>query len=284
MVINKPAGMAVHPIKDKMEDTLANAVTYYWCQRGESRLFRPINRLDKGTSGLVLVGKSQYAHQAMFNSERLMPMFYKTIKEIVIVELIIKKSRFISLLIPINQLQDVEKELHDAKQKYPDANHYCLAYIIRQDGSILERCSDDGEPSGTAGWPILNVLKTRYLENVVAIVIRYFGGTLLGTGGLVKAYTQSVKSTLDAAQIVSMEYAQKIVVTLNYSHYGSFEKQFSNIMSQIADIQYTERVRVELWIAVDKLHDFMAKVVNLSLGTATMELCEEGFVPQLFIT
>jgi uncharacterized YigZ family protein len=212
-----------------------------------------------------------------------MPMFYKTIKEIVTVELIIKKSRFISLLIPINQLQDVEKELHDARQKYPGANHYCFAYIIRQDGSILERCSDDGEPSGTAGWPILNVLKTRYLENVVSIVIRYFGGTLLGTGGLVKAYTQSVKSTLDAAQIVSMEYAQKIVVTLNYSHYGSFEKQFSNIMSQIADIQYTERVRLELWIAVDKLHDFVAKVVDLSLGTATLELCEEGFVPQLFI-
>lgn len=127
-------------------------------------------------------------------------MFYKTIKEIVTIELIIKKSRFISLLIPINQLQDIEKELHDAKQKYPGANHYCFAYIIRQDGSILERCSDDGEPSGTAGWPILNVLKTRYLENVVAIVIRYFGGTLLGTGGLVKAYTLSVKSTLDAAR------------------------------------------------------------------------------------
>ena len=70
MVINKPAGMAVHPIKEKMKDTLANAVTYYWSQRGESRLFRPINRLDKGTSGLVLVGKSQYAHQAMFKQQK----------------------------------------------------------------------------------------------------------------------------------------------------------------------------------------------------------------------
>ena len=70
MVINKAAGMAVHPIKEKMKDTLANAVTYYWSQRGESRLFRPINRLDKGTSGLVLVGKSQYAHQAMFKQQK----------------------------------------------------------------------------------------------------------------------------------------------------------------------------------------------------------------------
>lgn len=204
-------------------------------------------------------------------------MFYKTIKEIVTAELMIKKSRFIAILIPLNLLQDVEKELHDAKQKYPGANHYCFAYIIRQDGSILERCSDDGEPSGTAGWPILNVLKTRCLENVIAIVIRYFGGTLLGTGGLVKAYTQSIQSALEPARIVTMEYAQKIVVTLDYSYYGNFEKQFSHIMHQIADIQYAERVRVELWIAVDKLDDFMAKVVNLSLGTAMMDLCEVGY-------
>jgi len=120
-------------------------------------------------------------------------MFYKAIKEVFTAELIIKKSRFISILIPLNQLQDVEKELHGAKQKYLSANHYCFAYTI---------------------------------------------------------------------------------------HYGSFEKQFSSIMKQLADIQYTEQVRVELWIAVDKLPDFMAKVVNLSLGTATMELGEDGFVPQ----
>jgi uncharacterized YigZ family protein len=207
-------------------------------------------------------------------------MFYKTIKEVFTAELIIKKSRFISILIPLNQVRDVEKELHDAKQKYPGANHYCFAYIMRQDGSILERCSDDGEPSGTAGRPILNVLKTRHLENVLAIVIRYFGGILLGTGGLVKAYTQSVQSALDPARIVSLEYAQKIVVTLGYCHYGSFEKQFSSIMKQLADVQYAEQVRVELWITTDKLPDFMAKVVNLSLGTATMELGEAGFVAQ----
>lgn len=207
-------------------------------------------------------------------------MFYKTIKEVVNGELIIKKSRFISVLIPVHQLQDVEKQLYDTRQKYPGANHYCFAYIIKQDEIISERCSDDGEPSGTAGWPILNVLKKRNLENVMAIVVRYFGGTLLGTGGLVKAYTQSVQSALDAAQIVNMEYCQKILITLDYSHYGSFEKQFSNIMNQLTDIQYTDRVRLEIWIAVDKVNDFMTKVDDLSLGTAKMELLEKEFVPQ----
>ena len=207
-------------------------------------------------------------------------MFYKTVKEVVPAELIIKKSRFISILRPLSQLQEVAQGLHYAQQKYPGANHYCFAYIIRQDGSILERCSDDGEPSGTAGWPILNVLKKGSLENVMAIVVRYFGGTLLGTGGLVKAYTQAVQSAMNTAQIVSMEHCQKILVTLDYSHYGSFEKQFSKIMNQVTDIQYSDRVSLELWIAVDHVDHFMTKVDNLSLGTATTELREEGFVPQ----
>ena len=204
-------------------------------------------------------------------------MFYKTIKDAVTTELIIKKSRFISLLIPQIQLQDVENALYDARQKYPAANHYCYAYIIRQDA--LERCSDDGEPSRTAGWPMLNVLKVKGLENVTAIVIRYFGGTLLGTGGLVKAYTQSVQTALDTAKIVNMEYCQKIGITLDYAFYGNFEKQFSDIMKQITDIQFTDRIKVELWIAVDKVDVFLAKVDNLSLGTATMELGDEEFVP-----
>ncbi|PKM77942.1 MAG: YigZ family protein [Firmicutes bacterium HGW-Firmicutes-15] len=204
-------------------------------------------------------------------------MFYKTINEVVTAEFIIKKSRFISILIPLSQLQDVEKELNDAKQKYPRANHYCFAYIIRQDGSSLERCSDDGEPSGTAGWPILNVLKKKKLENIMAIVVRYFGGTLLGTGGLVKAYTLAVQSSLDEAKAVTMEYSHSLLVRFNYNHYGSFEKLFFNIMNQVTDVQYTDVVSIEIWIAVDKLDDFIDKVDQLTGGTATIEFLEEGF-------
>lgn len=207
-------------------------------------------------------------------------MTYNTISHICTTELIIKKSRFICILIPLNELNNVETGLHDAKQKYSGANHYCFAYRIKQDGNILERCSDDGEPSGTAGWPILNVLKQKKLENIMAIVVRYFGGTLLGTGGLVRAYNQCVQSALDAPHIVCMEYSQKIVMTLDYCYYGSFEKQFFDIINQAADITYTERVNLELWIAVDKLADFIAQVDNLSLGTAIIECREVGYVPQ----
>lgn len=205
-------------------------------------------------------------------------MLYKTIEKVVNAEIIIKKSRFITVIIPVNHVLNVDQELYSLKQKYPGANHYCFAYIIRQGSSVQERASDDGEPSGTAGWPILNVLQKSKLENVLAVVIRYFGGTLLGTGGLVKAYTHAVQAALENARIVNMEYCRKIIVLLDYCYYGSFEKQFANIINQVIDIQFSERVRIELWIAVDQVDDFNDRVDNLSLGTAIMEIGKEGYV------
>lgn len=204
-------------------------------------------------------------------------MNYKTISEACNSELIIKKSRFICILSPLTELREVEVKLREAKQRYPGANHYCFAYRIRHDSKILERCSDDGEPSGTAGWPMLNVLQQKNLENVMAIVIRYFGGTLLGTGGLVRAYTQSVQSTLDTSHIIIMEYSQKTSVTLEYSYYGSFEKQFFGLI-KVTDITYTDHVRVELWISADKAADFISRVDNLTLGTAKIENLGEDYV------
>jgi len=113
----------------------------------------------------------------------------------------------------------------------------------------------------------------------MAIVVRYFGGTLLGTGGLVKAYTQSVQSALEKARIICMEYSQKVMLTLDYSYYGILENYLSNIINEVADIQYAEQVRLEVWVAVSKLDTFIAKVEDLSSGTAEVEMGEQGFVP-----
>ncbi len=205
-------------------------------------------------------------------------MTYKTINDTTITELIIKKSRFICVLMPLNQMQDIDTGRDEVRQKYPGANHYCFAYRLRQDGSILERCSDDGEPGGTAGWPMLNVLTQNDLENIMAIVIRYFGGTLLGTGGLVKAYTQSVQSALDKARIISMEYSQKVMLTLDYSYYGILANYLSNIINEVAGIEYAEQVRLGVWVAFGKLDTFIAKVEDLSSGTAEVDMLERGFV------
>ncbi|KUG02830.1 protein co-occurring with transport system [hydrocarbon metagenome] len=144
----------------------------------------------------------------------------------------------------------------------------------------MERCSDDGEPSGTAGSPILNVLLKRELVNIIAVVVRYFGGTLLGTGGLVRAYTQVVQSAVNEARIVTQEYSERILITLDYSYYSSFEKLFFKSLNLVMNIEYADRISFEAWIALDKLPRFMAGVDNLTGGTASIELLGQGFVPR----
>jgi uncharacterized YigZ family protein len=204
-------------------------------------------------------------------------MVFYTISDLITFELIEKKSRFICILSPLIEHQDIEKSLQAAGQKYPGARHYCFAYRLRQDSVIMERCSDDGEPSGTAGSPILNVLQKRELENIMAVVVRYFGGTLLGTGGLVRSYSQVVQSAVNEARIVSQEYSEKILITLDYSFYGSFEKLFFKSLNQVINIEYANRISLEAWIALEKLPGFIAEVDNLTGGTASIELLGKGF-------
>ena len=124
----------------------------------------------------------------------------KSIENDISNEIVINKSRFICVLCNINSKDDVLKKLNYYKFIYKEATHYCFGYII--DSYI--KCDDDGEPSGTAGMPILNVLKNKQLEHVLCLVIRYFGGVKLGAGGLVRAYTKSVSECLKKAQIVEL--------------------------------------------------------------------------------
>ena len=138
----------------------------------------------------------------------------KTVKENIENEIIINKSRFITLLIKINNLDEIEKNLKEIKKKYKDATHYCYAYIIGN----KEKCSDNGEPSGTAGMPILNVLKQNDLTNILCVVIRYFGGIKLGAGGLIRAYSTSASEALNKTNIVNLIKGYKIVIEFNYDN------------------------------------------------------------------
>ncbi|MEN6328389.1 MAG: YigZ family protein [Syntrophomonas sp.] len=205
-------------------------------------------------------------------------MFYKTIGEIVSSEIIIKNSRFICLLVPINHPQNVEQALNEARSKYPGANHYCFAYILTQGTNMGERCSDDGEPSGTAGLPMLNILKKLEFQNVLAIVIRYFGGTLLGTGGLIKAYNQAVQTALDKTIPVIMEYSKKLILSCSYSQYGAFQKELSNHSIQITHTDYSDLVNIEMWIPVNALPHIVKLFDNISAGTSSVVFLEEAFV------
>ena len=111
-------------------------------------------------------------------------------------ELIINKSRFISYKFELNSLDDVKTNLENLKKQHKKATHFCYAYVYNKD-VVSEKCSDDGEPGGTAGYPILNVIKKKELKNVLVVVVRYFGGVKLGAGGLTRAYTKSVAELLN---------------------------------------------------------------------------------------
>ena len=124
----------------------------------------------------------------------------------------INKSKFYSLLFPLNNISEVDKILVNIKNEYKNATHYCYAYIFEQ----TKRFNDDGEPNGTAGMPILNVLENNNLDHVLAVVVRYFGGIKLGAGGLVRAYTNSVCDSLNKASIVELINGFKIEIEFKY--------------------------------------------------------------------
>lgn len=129
-------------------------------------------------------------------------------------EIIIEKSKFICILYPINNINEAKQILEIVKNEYKAATHYCYAYITEN----AQKYSDDGEPSGTAGTPILNVLKTKNLENILAIVVRYFGGIKLGAGGLVRAYTKAVTECIDICTFHEVQTYISLELTLTYDN------------------------------------------------------------------
>ena len=143
----------------------------------------------------------------------------KTVKYNSASELVIKNSKFITLLFNIDKDFDIDNVFSDIKVQYPKATHYCYAYIIDN----IKKCSDDGEPGGTAGMPMLNVLEKENMINTLAITIRYFGGIKLGAGGLVRAYSKSVKQALDEANIVEVDKGFLVRITTSYDEQKSIE-------------------------------------------------------------
>ena len=148
---------------------------------------------------------------------------FKTIINNAEAEIVEKRSKFIANIYYVKSLEEVEEKLKDIKKKYFDSRHNCYAYRIEDEDTIIERASDDGEPSGTAGAPILNILNKMELMNVLVIVTRYFGGILLGTGGLVKAYSQATKMAIENAKFAVEENGILAEINLNYNDFDNFK-------------------------------------------------------------
>ena len=160
-----------------------------------------------------------------------------TINKTIENELIIKNSKFITLLIKINSINDVDKYLEQTKKDYPKATHYVYAYILGD----LKKASDDNEPSNTAGTPILNVLEKENLNNVLAIVVRYFGGIKLGAGGLVRAYTKSITETLKNVELIKLVMGRKIEIETDYSNQKQLDYLLRN--SLIINQDFQEKIK-----------------------------------------
>lgn len=196
-------------------------------------------------------------------------------------EMMEKKSRFIGRLVPIDNAAELEEVLGQVRVDYPAATHYCWACLIRGENGLLERYSDDGEPSGTAGMPILTVLKNSGLENLMAIVIRYFGDTLLGTGGLVRAYTQAVQLALREAQVINHIFCRRVLIEIDYSLYGFFEKNLRSCLLVINDSQFAASVTIDGWLPVKKQDAFQHQLMEASGGKAIIDYMEQAFIPDL---
>lgn len=171
---------------------------------------------------------------------------FQTIEENIETEIVEKKSKFIANLIYVTSEEMAEEELQKVRKKYHDARHNCYAYRIQKENNFLTKSSDDGEPSGTAGAPMLNLLIQQNLGNVLIVVTRYFGGILLGTGGLVRAYTEATQKAIEKASLVKEEPGLLVEIEVTYPQTDFVKYYCKKEKIEIQDTLFGEMVKFQL--------------------------------------
>ena len=192
-------------------------------------------------------------------------------------EYVEKKSRFISTVLPVNSENEAIELISQVKSKYWDARHNCYAYIVEGD-TVIQRYSDDGEPSGTAGIPILEIIKKKNLVNVLVIVTRYFGGVLLGASGLVRAYTKSAALGIEDVQPVIRKLCKEINIEVDYNYYGKINNYFINNNTPIMNTSFAENVHIGVWIEVCDVESFKSKIIDMTNGNLIISEGKSDFV------
>ena len=195
-------------------------------------------------------------------------------------EIVEKKSRFIASVIPVENEEEALEFIEKTKKQYWDARHNCFAYVIGERGQ-LQRCSDDGEPNGTAGKPMLDVLLGNELRNVAVVVTRYFGGTLLGTGGLVRAYSQAVKAGLQASVMITKILGVKLHIETDYTTFGKIQYILAQRELKILDTVYTDKVELEVLIPKTELEQVMHAITEGMNAQADMTPKEECYYAEI---
>lgn len=201
---------------------------------------------------------------------------YKTVYRGGEAEIIEKKSRFIATVCPVKSEEQALEFIESMRKKYWNATHNCFAYVIGERFQI-QRCSDDGEPSGTAGKPMLDVLLGEEIHDVVVVVTRYFGGTLLGTGGLVRAYSGATKEGLGASNVIVKYHGQKLAVQTDYTGLGKIQYILGQRGISILNSVYTDKVELEVLLPEAEIGSVMAEIREGTNGQAVMDLQEECY-------
>ncbi len=195
---------------------------------------------------------------------------YRTIARPGSTELVIRKSRFICHVHRAGTDNDARAFIAEIKTRHWDANHNCSAYVVGDRGAI-QRTSDDGEPSGTAGVPMLNVLLKRELTDTVAVVTRYFGGIKLGAGGLIRAYGQAVSAAIDEVGVIVRKELSQLAVVAGFEDAGRLENAFRADGREPDDVEYGEAVTILLTLDPADVPEFEASVAEQTSGRATVE-------------
>lgn len=201
--------------------------------------------------------------------------FYFTTKEENQAEFVEKHSRFIGYCKPIKTEQEAIDFINEKRKKHYDATHNVYAYSLRE--GFIKRYSDDGEPQGTAGVPVLDVLNKNSVVDTVIVVTRYFGGIMLGAGGLVRAYSHGAKIALDASKILKMEKCFNCETKLNYDRYGKIASLIPECEGIVDDTVFLENVVVKFHIPTDKLNFFNKKLADATNGQLETTVIEEKF-------
>ena len=202
---------------------------------------------------------------------------YKTVKGQGEHEIVIQKSRFIAHVNRAETEEEAQNFIQHIKKIHWNATHNCSAYLIGEHNQI-QKANDDGEPSGTAGVPILEVLKKRDLRDTVVVVTRYFGGIKLGAGGLIRAYGKATSEGLDAVGIVERKLMRVMETTIDYTWLGKVENELRGSIYQIKDIHYLDQVKIETYVNSGEEETFTEWMTELTNGQARIEQGEQLFL------
>lgn len=202
---------------------------------------------------------------------------YKTVLNLAVYEIEEKKSRFIASVKPVSTEDEAVRFIEELKSKCWDATHNVYAYHIGGK-SIIQRFSDDGEPSGTAGLPMLEVIKKMDLRDLVVVVTRYFGGTLLGAAGLIRAYSKSASMGIEAAEIVTKRLCTEVNIVLEYTLFGKVQNALISRGFTIKDVIYEQDVEIIVFVPKDDIEDFVDMINEVTNARAILQTGENCYI------